>query len=146
MATWALGGMERQGLAAAVHCGSCGCAAHLFKADVGDIPQDTFDGVCPVPLTHRVLLRPDDVEVVWDVICGVVPRLPLALALEPGFDVGGRSGISCGSAETPLTPGRRYPLQSNSPNMRMSLPMFHVPINTEIMSGSGFSECLFFIC
>lgn len=26
------------------------------------------------------------------------------------------------------------------------LPMFQVPTNTVIMSGSGFSECLFFIC
>lgn len=69
---------------------------HLFKADVCDVPQDPFHRVGPLPLAQRILLRPDDVEVMRDVICGVVPGLSLALTLEPGADVVGGTGVSCG--------------------------------------------------
>lgn len=72
---------------------------HLFKADVCDAPQDILHCVDPLPLSQRILLTPNDIEIMRDVIRGVVPRLPLALTLKPGVDVGGWIGISCGFME-----------------------------------------------
>ena len=68
---------------------------HLFKADVCDVPQDAFHHVSPLPLAQRILLSPDDVKVMRDVIGGVVLCPPLALTLKPRADVVGRTGISC---------------------------------------------------
>lgn len=68
---------------------------YLFEADAGEVPQDSFHRLGQLPLAQRVLLSPDNVNVVRDVLGGVVPRLPLALALEPGPDVVGRAGVSC---------------------------------------------------
>lgn len=67
----------------------------LFKADVCDVSQDTFHRVRPFPLAQRILLSPNDVEVVWDVISGVVLCLALAFTLEPGVDVVGSTSITC---------------------------------------------------
>lgn len=69
--------------------------AHLFEVHIGDLPQHAFHRVGPLPLTQRILLSADDVDVVRDVIRCVVSRLPLALTLEPGVDVGWRTGIAC---------------------------------------------------
>lgn len=66
----------------------------LFEADIRDVPQDTFHCVCPFPLTQGILLSPNNINVMRDVIRSVVPRLPLALALKPGVDVVGSAGIS----------------------------------------------------
>lgn len=68
---------------------------HLFKADVCDVPQDAFHRVSPLPLSQRILLSPDDIKVMRDVIRRVVLRLPLALTLKPRADVVGRTGVSC---------------------------------------------------
>ena len=73
---------------------------HLFKADVCDFPQDSFHRVCPLPFTQRILLSPDDVEIVRDVICRVIACLPLALTLKPRVDVVGRTGVSCRFTKT----------------------------------------------
>lgn len=69
---------------------------HLFEADICDVPQDTFDRFGQLPLAQRVLLGPDDVDVVRDVIGGVVLRLPLTFTLKPRTDVVRRAGVSCG--------------------------------------------------
>lgn len=71
---------------------------HLFEADVCDVPQDPFDGFGQLPLAQGVLLGPDDVNVVRDMIGGVVPRLPLTFALKPRADVVRGAGVSCGGA------------------------------------------------
>lgn len=119
---------------------------HLFEADVGDFPQDTFQCVCPLPLPQRVLLGPDDVEVMRDVICRVVSGLALSFTLKPGVDVVWRTGVSCGFVEKFCTLWFiKIVLNINVKTLTL-LPMFQVPTNTVIMSGSGFSECLFFIC
>lgn len=68
---------------------------YLFEADAGEVPQDSFHRLGQLPLAQRVLLSPDNVNVVRDVFGGVVPRLSLALTLEPGADVVGRAGVSC---------------------------------------------------
>lgn len=70
-------------------------ATHLFEAEVGDVPQDALDRVRPLALAERILLRADDIDVVWDVIGRVVSRLALAFTLEPCADVVRRAGIAC---------------------------------------------------
>lgn len=69
--------------------------SYLLEADAGEVPQDSFHRLGQLPLAQRILLSPDNVNVVWDVIGGVVSRFPLALALEPGADVVGGGGVSC---------------------------------------------------
>lgn len=77
--------------------------AHLFEVHIGDLPQHAFHCVGPLPLTQRILLSADDVDVVRDVIGCVVSRPPLAFTLEPGVDVGRRTGIACELRENWLT-------------------------------------------
>lgn len=72
---------------------------HLFKANVCDVPQDTFHCICPFSLTQRILLSPNDIKIMWNMICCVILCLPLALTLKPGVDVRGRAGISCRFAD-----------------------------------------------
>lgn len=74
---------------------TCVSVSYLFEADAGEVPQDSFHRVGQLPLAQRILLGPDNVDVVWDVIGGVVSRFPLALTLKPWADVVGRSGVSC---------------------------------------------------
>lgn len=69
--------------------------AHLFEVHIGDLPQHAFHRVGPLALAQRILLSADDVDVVRDVIGRVVSRPPLAFTLEPGLDVGWRTGIAC---------------------------------------------------
>lgn len=68
---------------------------YLLEADVGDVAQHALHRVGPLPLAQRVLLGPDHVQVVGDVVGAVVPRLPLTFALEPGGDVVWRPRVSC---------------------------------------------------
>lgn len=69
---------------------------HLFKAYICDIPQGTFHGICPFLLTQRILLSPNHVNIVRDVIGSVVTCLSLAFALKPRFDVVHGTSIPCG--------------------------------------------------
>lgn len=69
--------------------------SYLFEADAGEVPQDSFHRFGQLPLAQRILLSPDNVNVVWDVIGGVVSRFALALTLKPWADVVGRPGVSC---------------------------------------------------
>lgn len=73
----------------------CVTVTHLFKADVCDVPQDALHRVRPFLLAQRILLSPDDVEIMRDVVGGVVSCLSLTLTVKPGVDVGGRTGIPC---------------------------------------------------
>lgn len=73
---------------------------HLLEADVCDALQDVLHRVGPLPLAQRILLRPDHVEVMRDVVGAVVSRLPLAFALKPRFKVVGGGSVPCGSTIT----------------------------------------------
>lgn len=71
-------------------------ATHLLEADVGDVPQDALQCFEPLSLSQRIFLSPNDVNIVWDMICCVILRLPLTLTLKPGVNLVGRTSISCG--------------------------------------------------
>lgn len=68
--------------------------SYLFEADVCDVPQGILHYVGPFPLTQRILLSPDHIDIVRDVVCSVVSSFALAFALKPGVDVERRRGIS----------------------------------------------------
>lgn len=123
--------------------------SYLFEADAGEVPQDSFHRVGQLSLAQRILLSPDDVNVVWDVIGSVVSRFALALTLKPRADVVGRTGVSCrwkACICCAVAHISRIFKRTQMCTMLAALPMFQVPTNTVIMSGSSFSECLFFIC
>lgn len=72
----------------------CYVLTHLLEANVCDVPQDTFQRLSPLSVSQRILLTPDDIKIVWNMICSVVLRLPLTLTLKPGVDVVGWTSVS----------------------------------------------------
>lgn len=138
-----------------IYSGSCSAlelsclfvtVTHLLEANVCDIPQNTFQCVGPLSVTQRILLSANDINVMWNMICSVVLCLPQTLTLKPRINVVGRTSITCGFGDLFLDNQLLIIQRNRSVNVKLSLPIFQVPINTLIMSGSGFSECLFFIC
>lgn len=69
---------------------------HLLEANVCDIPQDTFQCVGPFSLTQRILLSANDINIMWNMICGVILCFPQTLTLKPRVNVVGRTSITCG--------------------------------------------------
>ena len=70
--------------------------SHLLEAEVSDVAQCVLQGVSPKRLSQLVLLSSNDVDVMRDVVGGVVSCLSLALTLEPRLHVVGRTASSCG--------------------------------------------------
>lgn len=74
-----------------------GLAAHCFKCHAGDFLQGVPEYLQPLLLSKRVLLGANHVDIMWDIIGRVVPRLSLSLGEKPGRDLLGRGCVTFNS-------------------------------------------------
>lgn len=97
----------------------------------------------PFLLPLRVFLSPDCVDVMWEQSGGLIGGVPQTAARHPALQATRRGRPPCKHNNRVR---KRKPIASVPPPVGGgSLPMFQVPTNTEITSGSLCWECLIFI-